>query len=241
MEELRNMSEIGETTEMSITVTRNGPYVVTGKIPLAKQTIEADAEGQSRDWQQGPEFEVEETYALCRCGHSSNKPFCDRTHLQIGFDGTEVASREPYVEQVDVIEGSEIDLTDQQSLCASGRFCDPDGSIWALIEQSNDPRVRKLVERMAGNCPSGRLVIWDKSTGEPVEPELEKSIGLVEDPAAGVSGPLWVRGGITIRSSDGQTYEVRHRVTLCRCGASNNKPFCDGSHITVGFRDGLAP
>ncbi len=87
------MSEMGETTEMSITVTRNGPYVVTGRVPLAKQTTEADAEGQSRDWQHGPEFEVAETYSLCRCGHSSHKPFCERTHLKIGFDGTEVASR----------------------------------------------------------------------------------------------------------------------------------------------------
>ena len=89
------MSEIGETTEMSITVTRNGPYVVTGKIPLAKQTIEADAEGQSRDWQQGPEFEVEETYALCRCGHSSNKPFCDGSHKTSGFCDTVVARELP--------------------------------------------------------------------------------------------------------------------------------------------------
>ena len=223
----------------SITVTENGPYQVEGSIPLAKQTIVADEEGGSRDWQQGEPIQAPETYRLCRCGNSSNKPFCDNTHLKVRFDGTEVASREPYVEQVDVFEGPAMDLTDAQPLCASGRFCDPDGSIWRLIERTDDPRVRKLVERMAGNCPSGRLVVWDKSSGEPVEPKLDQSIGLVEDPVAGVSGPLWVRGGITIASADGQTYEVRNRVTLCRCGASNNKPFCDGSHITVGFQDGL--
>lgn len=50
-------------------------------------------------------------------------------------------------------------------------------------------------------------------------------------------GPLWVRGGIPVESSDGATYEVRNRVTLCRCGRSSNKPFCDGTHKGVGFRD----
>jgi CDGSH-type Zn-finger protein len=39
-----------------------------------------------------------------------------------------------------------------------------------------------------------------------------------------------VRGGITIESADGVPYEVRNRVTLCRCGRSDNKPFCDASH-----------
>ena len=230
-------TEIGPT----ITVTKNGPYQVNAPIPLAIQTIVADAEGNSRDWQPGDPIATPEAYRLCRCGNSSNKPFCDSTHLRVKFDGTEVASRAPYVDQVEVFQGPVDDLTDAQALCASGRFCDPDGSIWRLIERTNEPHFLKLVERMAGNCPSGRLVVWDKSKAEPVEPELEKSILLVQDPVAGVSGPLWVRGGITIRSSDGYTYEVRNRVTLCRCGQSSNKPFCDGSHVTVGFQDGLVP
>jgi len=41
-----------------------------------------------------------------------------------------------------------------------------------------------------------------------------------------------------VEASDGTTYEVRDRVTLCRCGHSSNKPFCDGTHKVVGFRDG---
>jgi CDGSH-type Zn-finger protein len=48
---------------------------------------------------------------------------------------------------------------------------------------------------------------------------------------------LWVRGGIPVISADGFAYEVRNRVTLCRCGASANKPFCDGSHYKISFRD----
>jgi CDGSH-type Zn-finger protein len=83
------------------------------------------------------------------------------------------------------------------------------------------------------------LVAWDRRTREPHEPDLRPSIGLVEDPAAGVSGPLWVKGGISIVSADGVEYEARNRVTLCRCGASQNKPFCDGTHASIGFDDGL--
>jgi hypothetical protein len=74
------------------------------------------------------------------------------------------------------------------------------------------------------------LVAVDLETGEDIEPVFEPSIGLVEDTARGVSGPLWVRGGIPIVAADGETYEVRNRVTLCRCGRSSNKPYCDGAH-----------
>jgi CDGSH-type Zn-finger protein len=71
-----------------------------------------------------------------------------------------------------------------------------------------------------------------------MEPELADSVALVEDPAKGVSGPVWVRGAVAIESADGKPYEARNRVTLCRCGKSANKPFCDGNHISVGFKDG---
>jgi CDGSH-type Zn-finger protein len=54
---------------------------------------------------------------------------------------------------------------------------------------------------------------------------------VIEYPAKGEHGPLWVRGGIPVVSDDGKPYIVRNRFTLCRCGKSRNKPFCDGSHI----------
>jgi hypothetical protein len=73
-------------------------------------------------------------------------------------------------------------------------------------------------------------VVWDRETNKPIEPEFAPSIGLIEDTAKQVRGPIWARGGITVVSADGEPYEVRNRVTLCRCGRSNNKPFCDGSH-----------
>jgi hypothetical protein len=90
--------------------------------------------------------------------------------------------------------------------------------------------------RQVNNCPAGRLVAWDKATGPTVETELPVSIGFIEDPAEACSGPIWLRGEITLVSADGFAYEVRNRMTLCRCGASKNKPFCDGSHAEIKFR-----
>jgi hypothetical protein len=91
--------------------------------------------------------------------------------------------------------------------------------------------------RQVNNCPSGRLVAWEGKGRKPIEHALPVSIGVVEDPAERVSGPLWLRGGIPVIAADGFNYEVRNRQTLCRCGASANKPFCDGSHARIGFRD----
>jgi CDGSH-type Zn-finger protein len=85
------------------------------------------------------------------------------------------------------------------------------------------------------------LVIHDNATQKPIEHPLAPAIGVVEDPALGCSGPLYVQGGIPIHSSDGKRYEVRNRVALCRCGVSANKPFCNGSHASLGFDDGMIP
>jgi hypothetical protein len=70
-----------------------------------------------------------------------------------------------------------------------------------------------------------------RQTGKAIEPALEKSIVIIEYPAKGEHGPLWVRGGIPVVSAYGKPYTIRNRLTLCRCGKSGNKPFCDGSHI----------
>ena len=131
--------------------------------------------------------------------------------------------------------GPELELTDAEEYCAEARFCHPQGGTWRLVRQSDDPERRELAISQACNCPSGRLTAW--KDGDPIEPELEPSIGVTEDPGAGVSGPLRVKGGIEIESADGTPYETRNRVTLCRCGHSKGKPLCDGSHRRVGFKD----
>lgn len=221
---------------MQIDVTADGPYRVTGSIPIARQSIETDVQGQSVGWQDGERFPVSDAYELCRCGHSSNKPFCDGTHERIGFQGKETAGQLPYLAQAEEETGPELTLTDAEPLCAFARFCDAYGQVWNLVQEQGRAAD---VQREAGMCPSGRLVAWEPERGS-LEPRLAPSIGVIDDPGQGVSGPLWVRGGITVVSADGSAYETRNRVTLCRCGASGNKPFCDGSHAAIGFRDGTA-
>lgn len=213
-----------------IKVSKNGPYLVSGKIPLAQEAIGVDKEGIPSKWRTGKTFQSGEKCALCRCGQSKNRPFCDGTHLKVNFDGTETSSIKSYAEQAKAVEGPSIRLKDAEELCASARFCHRAGGIWNLVPHSNDPEIKKTAIEEACDCPSGRLVIHDKETGKICEPRFEPSIGLIEDPQMGVSGPIWVRGGIPIEAADGRTYETRNRVTLCRCGKSSNKPFCDSSH-----------
>ncbi|MGI6665815.1 MAG: CDGSH iron-sulfur domain-containing protein [Christensenellaceae bacterium] len=77
-----------------------------------------------------------------------------------------------------------------------------------------------------------------KKNGEKLEEALECEIGLVQDVPKNHRGPLWVKGGIQIEGADGTLYEIRNRVTLCRCGESNNMPFCDASHLMCAHMEG---
>jgi CDGSH-type Zn-finger protein len=223
-------------SKVRVTVSENGPYMVTGDIPLAKQTIATDAEGGSETWQEGAAVAHRESYALCRCGASGNKPFCDGSHLRIGFAGAETASRDAHRDQAKVLDGPIHQLADAESLCAFARYCDPNGSVWSQVARTDDRGVRTMFVRQVNDCPSGRLVAWDKASGQPIEHPLPVSIGLVEDPEQQCSGPLWLRGGILVVAADGFEYEERNRVTLCRCGESKNKPFCDGTHAAIKFQ-----
>ncbi|MCL5883087.1 MAG: CDGSH iron-sulfur domain-containing protein [Actinobacteria bacterium] len=226
--------------EMKITVTRNGPYVVTGNVPLNRELAICDRDGTPVRWEAGERYPDRGIYSLCRCGKSANKPYCDGAHLASGFKDAEHSPKqpEPFFEEADVIEGPGVTLYDYLSLCATGRFCHRGGDVWKLAATASDRESVECVIRDACDCPSGRLVAADRETGKPIEPDLKPEISLIELPGSKISGPLWVKGGIVIESIGGWQYEVRNRVTLCRCGTSRNMPFCDGSHISIGFNDG---
>ena len=93
-----------------ISVSKDGPYLVSGGIPLSKRTIGIDAAGYSCEWREGEKYPPRENYALCRCGHSKTEPFCDETHLRMNFDGTETASRQPYLDQARKILGPALEI-----------------------------------------------------------------------------------------------------------------------------------
>jgi CDGSH-type Zn-finger protein len=217
-----------------IVISENGPYIVTGGVPLLKRTPAYSVHGEPLEWDQVGDkkdrpTEAGERYELCRCGKSANKPFCDRSHETNGFRGPLTADREPTSTRWRVVEGGDIQFTDDTSLCSSAGFCGLRfANIWTMIKRADDPEVQARIMRMVRNCPSGRLVLYNKD-GEPLEPEFIPSIAEVPN------GPLWVRGGIRIQAPDGFVYEVRNRVTLCRCGESKNMPFCDGTHEKIEF------
>jgi CDGSH-type Zn-finger protein len=188
-------------------------------------------------WLKGDKLGPLPNYTLCRCGQSSNKPFCDGTHIKVNFDGTEASDNEPYVQIAKTIDGPKLKLLDAEILCASARFCHRGGDIWNVIPKSDQPKWKQNAIENSCDCPSGRLVVIDKETDKTVEPTLEPSVGFIIDIGKGVDGPLWVRGKISVYSAKSELYEVRNRLTLCRCGKSTNKPFCDSSHYPEEDRE----
>jgi CDGSH-type Zn-finger protein len=220
-----------------IKVRPDGPYIVSGSVPISKQVIVTDQAGVCVGWREDERYPEKAVCGLCRCGASRTKPYCDGTHVAVGFEGTETADRGPCRDRADVIDGPLLMLTDATDLCGEARFCDANGGLWNRVLDAGTPDAADKVIQQTNLCPTGRYVVWDQETSEAIEPAFDPSIGLVEDPALGVSGGLWVRGGIPIEAADGAVYEVRNRVTLCRCGASENKPFCDGTHREIGFTD----
>ncbi len=218
-----------------IKVFPNGPYEVTGNVPLNKMRYVLDSKGYAVKYEKIQTYPAQETYHLCRCGKSKNKPFCDGSHLQ-GFDGTETASHQTYDEMATLIKGKFIDMLDAEKYCVIARFCDTHGSAWKLVTNSTMPESEKIVIQQCSDCPSGRLTAVMKD-GKRIEPELPQEISILEDPEVRNHGPIWVKGGIVIEDEHGKAYPVRNRVTLCRCGMSQNKPFCDARHMKIKNED----
>lgn len=235
--------ETGSTptsARFSILITEKGPYLVSGRPPMAEQFIMPDENNESWYFQEGKRFSTEaEPTALCRCGASRRAPYCDGSHIKAEWKPQMTASDKPLLHNAEVIEGGTISMTDNAKYCVFARFCHPHGDAWTLTEQSDDPEARKLAIREASMCPSGRLMAWDNKTQKPFEFRFAPSLGLIEDITIGASGGLWVRGGIPIHREDGSVYEVRNRVVLCRCGQSANKPYCDGTHAAIKWRDNI--
>lgn len=220
-------------TEQSprIKVVQDGPYEVTGASVVRMRKV-VDDDGEVARWERGPVLREEGPYDLCRCGQSETKPFCDGVEMTTGFDGTETADRGPSAGRRSEYGEGPVMLTDDRSLCARAAFCETRlTDAWTLAQQTEDPASRAMITRMVERCPSGRLQYHVPPDPAPIEQKLPQEIAVADD------GPLWVRGGIPIEAADGFEYEVRNRVTLCRCGQSKTKPFCDGSHVRAKFTD----
>jgi CDGSH-type Zn-finger protein len=223
------------TPEMKIRVIKNGPYRVTGNIPLARLKQVMSDKSEPLSWQELSPREPEgESYELCRCGLSENLPFCDGKHARVGFDGTETARTDGSTQRSMTYRAKDgFNVTKILPLCMAAGFCvRVDTAIDELVELGKDKDERQTAMKMVEDCPAGSLIYRLTPDGESVEKDLPPMIAeTIEGTSYGtIRGPFWVMGYIPIERSDKVPFIARNRVTLCGCGMSSNKPLCDGTH-----------
>ncbi len=223
--------------ERRIVVLPGGPYMVYGDVPLVrKRTISSD-NGDSLNWEKTEVIETEDVYALCRCGHSTTKPFCDGTHVRIGFEGAETADIAPTAARQQIHDGTEIVVKRDESLCMHAGFCVArTRRIPEMMADTDDSDVRAQIMGMIDRCPSGSYAYALVAGGADVEADLPTAIAVTEERGS-IAACLWVTGGIPIERADGQPFETGNRGTLCRCGESGSKPLCDGTRRQIEFRE----
>jgi CDGSH-type Zn-finger protein len=228
--------------EKRIVVIKNGPYVVEGDVPLVIKTQVVSEYGEPLAWEKEGEIAASEgEYHLCRCGQSSNQPFCNGTHRKVGFDGTESADTgKTETRAMRFPLGTHIIVKKDPSLCMQSGFCGlHDAGMSELVAASNDTKMRSLVMAMVERCPSGALTYRIEAEGPDIEPDLPQQVAVTTEITSDgpIAGSLWVTGSIPVERSDGQPLETRNRVTLCNCGHSSSKPLCDGTHREIAQRE----
>ena len=151
-------------TEPEIHVEEKGPYEVKGGLPISRTRQVKTEFGEPVDYAPFERLETGETYRLCRCGRSGNKPFCDDSHLEEPrVDVTERADHGPREPRADVFQGPDgAIISDDLSLCSKAGYCkDRFTGVWQMLG-NQDPDVRARMARMVEHCPSGRLA-WAES------------------------------------------------------------------------------
>lgn len=198
--------------------TTNGPYILEGATELISS--------------QGDVIGVDPYLHLCRCGKSQHKPECDNTHEEYGFRSRKLEGRQP--DRVDRYEGSGITILDNRGICSHRGHCTT--NLPAVFRQGTEPWIDadgadpEEVVRVIRMCPSGALgYIKDGTTFR--EWRAPQAVTLSKN------GPLEISGGIELTDEDHHQPGVADHYTLCRCGGSKNKPFCDGTHWENGFTD----
>ncbi len=201
----------------TVTPAPDGPYLVRDLEHLANR--------------KGP-IEAKPSMALCRCGESANKPFCDGTHAKIGFSSAKLEGR--VEDRRDPYAGQGITIHDNRGICAhAGRCTDGLASVFRLKQEpwiDPDGASRDEIIATVRKCPSGAL----SYSVEGVEHRDREG-----EPAIFVSpnGPYVVSGGPELCDTPrGEGASAEH-FTLYRCGGSKNKPFCDGTHWHKKFTD----
>jgi CDGSH-type Zn-finger protein len=180
----------------------------------------------------GEAFPTSPEMALCRCGQSKNKPYCDGTHARVGFTSERDPSHTP--DGVVDYPGAEIKVHFNRLQCSASEECahglpkvfEHGRNPWIEPRHASAEEIVAVIQR----CPSGALRYTRK---EAVGPEHSGPPSI----RVRKNGPYEVRGGVPLRSPFWMEQASWQIYTLCRCGKSKNKPFCDGSHWRVNFKD----
>lgn len=198
---------------------RNGPLIVSNLEDFR------DSDGNS--------IRAGETIALCRCGGSKKKPFCDGTHIKIRFSSERKEDRVP--DRVDDYRGKRLTIHDNRGVCAYRGHCAD--RLPEVFDSSKNPWVNpdgaspEEIDGLIRTCPSGALFYT-------MDGKLHKDFDRKPLVRVTRNGPYDVEGRVVLRDPGGCRPESQEHYTLCRCGHSLNKPFCDGRHWKAGFRDG---
>ena len=131
--------------------------------------------------------------------------------------------------------GSSATVTWDNTLCihvgecvrAQGELFDLDRKPWCSPDISDDDTTLDIISR----CPSGSLSVVFADSAKAEQPTAENTITVV------YGGPLLVRGDLTIEGAPADSPGLNFRASLCRCGMSKNKPYCDNSHKQSDFGD----
>jgi CDGSH-type Zn-finger protein len=212
--------------DSEIRVERDGPYTVS--------KVE-----HFTNWM-GEELPLQPNTALCRCGQSRTKPFCDGSHTASNFSGDKDPNRVP--NRRDTYDGQQIEISDNRGICAHSCFCtDRLASVFHVGQEPfitpSGGRMDEIIQTVRA-CPSGALSygIDHREARGQVDRERPGWIEVSKD------GPYRITGGIHLVNENGNDEaraegSSREHFSLCRCGHSQNKPFCSGMHWHVKFTD----
>jgi CDGSH-type Zn-finger protein len=209
---------LGKPKKPSIEPTRNGPFLVK------------DLEDFKNS--KGEKIETKPLMYLCRCGGSKNKPFCDGTHVKIGFSDKKDESRLP--DKIDTYKGEKLTIHDNRGVCSHRGVCTENAPKVFRVKKKPwiEPNAQDAEEttKVIKTCPSGALS-FTKDGKLSKDWDRKPSISIDKD------GPYDIIGYIELDDPDGNRPESKEHFTLCRCGHSKNKPFCNGKHWKIIFKD----
>lgn len=212
------MADQPDVTTPSIEPLPNGPLRVRN---LANLT---NAKGEP--------LPTKPAFSLCRCGHSANKPFCDGTHKTVGFDSRKLTDggqnrRVAY-------RRGRLTVFDNRGICSHAVHCTDE--LAQVFRRGGEPWIdptgaeEGAITAQVWRCPSGALSYAIDGV-EHRDQDRPAAILVAKN------GPYQVTGVVELKVEEWGEGASKEHYTLCRCGRSRNKPFCDGSHWD-GFEDG---